>query len=65
MHMPRTTLILDERLVEQARKATGIERKTDLVHAGLRALIAQGALDRLIAAGGTMPGLQRVRRRRC
>ncbi|MBV8153874.1 MAG: type II toxin-antitoxin system VapB family antitoxin [Candidatus Eremiobacteraeota bacterium] len=62
--MPRTTLILDERLVREARKATGIERKTDLVHAGLRALIAEGALDRLVAKGGSMPELQRVRRRR-
>jgi Arc/MetJ family transcription regulator len=63
MHM-RTTLILKDDLVEKARQATGIEEKTALVHAGLEALIQRAAARRLIALGGTMPGLKPVPRRR-
>jgi hypothetical protein len=63
MHM-RTTLILKEELVEKARQATGIREKTALVHAGLEALIQREAGRRLIALGGTMPGLKAVPRRR-
>ena len=63
MHM-RTTLILDENLLERAREATGIRTKTDLVHAGLEALIAKEAAKRLAALGGTMPKLRDIPRRR-
>jgi Arc/MetJ family transcription regulator len=63
MHM-RTTLNLDDALVERARKLTGIAEKTALVHAGLEALIARSAARRLAALGGTMPGLAPVPRRR-
>ena len=50
MHM-RTTLILEESLVEQAREATGIREKSALVRAGLEALIAREAARRLGALG--------------
>ena len=63
MHM-RTTLILDDALVEEAREVTGIEEKTALVHAGLKALIAREAARRLAALGGTMPKLGPAPRRR-
>ena len=63
MHM-RTTLILDDRLVEQARRLTGIAEKTALVHAGLQALIAREAARRLAALAGTMPDLEAAPRRR-
>ena len=36
MHM-RTTLILDDELLEQARALSGLQEKTAIVHAGLRA----------------------------
>ena len=36
----RTTLILDEQLLDNAREATGIKEKTALVHAGLKSLIS-------------------------
>lgn len=64
MHMRRTTLILDDALLEQARQLTGIEEKTALVRAGLEALIAREAARRLAALGGTMPHLEPVPRRR-
>lgn len=63
MHM-RTTLILDDALVERARRLSGIAEKTALVHAGLKALIAIEAARRLAALGGTMPDLTAPRRRR-
>ncbi len=42
MHM-RTTLIIDEGLLDRARQLTGIQEKTALVRAGLEALIAREA----------------------
>lgn len=64
-YMPmRTTLILDDALLERARRLTGISEKTALVHAGLEALVARQAARRLAALGGTMPELTPARRRR-
>ncbi|HEX4562107.1 MAG TPA: type II toxin-antitoxin system VapB family antitoxin [Gemmatimonadales bacterium] len=60
----RTTLILDDALLEQARELSGIQEKTALVRAGLEALIAREAARRLAALGGTMPGLTLTPRRR-
>ena len=63
MHM-RTTLILDEPLLEKARRLTGVQEKTALVHAGLRALIALESSRRLAALGGSEPRLVTAHRRR-
>jgi Arc/MetJ family transcription regulator len=63
MHM-RTTLILDDKLFDQARQLTGIQEKTSLVRAGLEALIAREAGKRLAALGGTQPKLRPIPRRR-
>lgn len=63
MHM-RTTLILDDRLVEKARALSGLQEKTALVHAGLEALIAREAARRLAVLGGTEPQLPPIPRRR-
>ena len=52
IHM-RTTLIIDEKLVERARELTGIQEKTSLVREGLTALIARESAKRLAALGGT------------
>ena len=63
MHM-RTTLIIDDELLNRAKSLTGIQEKTALVHAGLEALIAREAAKRLAALGGTQPKLADVPRRR-
>ena len=63
MHM-RTTLILDDELLERAREATGLKEKTAVVHAGLEALIEREAARRLAALGGTEPRLRPIPRRR-
>jgi Arc/MetJ family transcription regulator len=60
----RTTIIIDDSLLERARKATGILEKTSLVRAGLEALIAREAAKRLAALGGTEPKLGDIPRRR-
>lgn len=60
----RTTINLDERLVEQAQRITGTEERTALIHEGLRALIARESAKRLARLGGTDPELARPRRRR-
>ncbi len=52
MHM-RTTLNLDDGLVDKARNLSGIREKTALVRAGLEALIARESAKRLAALGGT------------
>ena len=63
MHM-RTTLIIDESLLERARALTGIAEKTALVRAGLEALIARESSKRLAVLGGTQPKLASIPRRR-
>jgi Arc/MetJ family transcription regulator len=63
MHM-RSTLNIDESLVEEARRLTGIKEKTALVKAGLEALIAREVGRRLIALGGTQPDFEAAPRRR-
>jgi Arc/MetJ family transcription regulator len=52
MHM-RTTLNIDDRLIAEAGRLTGVHEKTALVRAGLEALIARAAARRLAALGGT------------
>jgi Arc/MetJ family transcription regulator len=60
----RTTLNLDDRLVEEAQRLSGIAGKTAVIHAGLRALIARESARRLAALGGSQRALQPVHRRR-
>jgi Arc/MetJ family transcription regulator len=63
MHM-RTTMILNEALIEEARRLTGMTEKTAIVHAGLEALIARESARRLADLGGTDPSAAAGRRRR-
>jgi Arc/MetJ family transcription regulator len=60
----RTTIIIDEALLEKARRLTGVQGKTALVHAGLEALIARESARRLAALGGSEPRAKAPRRRR-
>ena len=60
----RTTLNIDEKLVQKASRLTGIKEKTSLVRAGLEALISVESAKRLAKLGGTEKGLRDVRRRR-
>jgi Arc/MetJ family transcription regulator len=49
----RTTLNLDDRLLEEAAAYAGMKGKTALLHEGLRALIQREAAARLAALGGS------------
>lgn len=60
----RANVAVDEELLEKARRITGIEDRTDLVHTGLRALIQRESARWLARLGGSEPGLQQVHRRR-
>lgn len=60
----RTTLNLDDDLLEEARKLTGLDERTALIHEGLRALIARESARRLARLGGSNPKLRSIRRRR-
>jgi len=60
----RTTLNIDDRLLDKAAKLTGIKEKTSLVRLGLEALIARESSKRLAKLGGTEKKLDRIPRRR-
>ena len=62
MHM-RTTLNVDDTLIEKAAKLTGTTEKTKLVRRGLEALIALESARRLAALGGTEKKLRPIPRR--
>jgi Arc/MetJ family transcription regulator len=63
MHM-RTTLNIDDDLLERAARLSGVDEKTSLVKLGLESLIARESARRLADLGGTEKKLKSVRRRR-
>ena len=60
----RTTLNIEDRLLDKAAKLTGIKEKTSLVRLGLEALIAKESSKRLANLGGTEKKLGLIPRRR-
>jgi Arc/MetJ family transcription regulator len=60
----RTTLNLDEQLLAEAQRISGLKGRTALIHAGLRALIERESARRLARLGGSEPALRPVARRR-
>jgi Arc/MetJ family transcription regulator len=60
----KTTLNIDDDILVQASRLTGVEEKTALVRMGLEALVARYSARRLAALGGSEPGAKRVPRRR-
>ena len=63
IHM-RTTINIDDRLLEKASKLTGIQEKTALVKRGLEALIALESSKRLAKLAGTEKSLRPIPRRK-
>ncbi|EAR20325.1 type II toxin-antitoxin system VapB family antitoxin [Nitrococcus mobilis] len=59
----RTTLNIDDQLLDEARRITGITEKATLVREGLRALIERESARRLARLGGSEPQLEPVVRR--
>ncbi len=60
----RTTLNIEDKLIDKASKLTGIKEKTSLVRLGLEALIGRESSRRLAKLGGTEKGLRAIHRRR-
>ncbi len=60
----RTTLNIDDTILENASRLTGIKEKTALVRLGLEALIARESSKRLAKLGGTEKELKTIPRRR-
>jgi Arc/MetJ family transcription regulator len=60
----RTTLNIDDEMLNKASRLTGIRAKTSLVRLGLQALIAQESSKRLSKLAGTEKRLRAVPRRR-
>lgn len=60
----RTTLDLNEDLINQARKLTNINEKTALIHEALKALIARAAQKELAEMGGSQKKMKTIPRRK-
>ena len=63
MHM-RTTLNIDDQILEKASQLTGVKEKTALVRLGLEALIALESAKRLAKLGGTEKEIGSIPRRK-
>lgn len=59
----RTTLNIDDQLLSEAQRITGMSEKASLVREGLRALIERESARRLARLGGSEPQLEPVPRR--
>lgn len=60
----KTTIYIDDSLIEKARRLSAMKEKTAIVHAGLEALVQKLAAERLIYLAGTQPHIKPVPRRR-
>ncbi len=60
----RTTINIDDKLIDKAAKLTGITEKTSLVRLGLEVLIKRESAKRLAKLGGTEKKLEKIPRRR-
>ena len=59
----RTTVNLDDELLSEAERVSGIKERATLVNEGIRALIERESARRLARLGGSQPGLQPICRR--
>ena len=60
----RTTVNLDDQLLIEAQRITGMKERTALIHEGLKALIERESARRLARLGDSEPRLLPVPRRR-
>lgn len=59
----RTTLNIDDQLLDEAQRITGMTEKAALVREGLRALIERESARRLARLGGSESQLEPIPRR--
>ena len=60
----RTTVNIDDQLLSEAQRITGLNEKAALVREGLKALIERESARRLAKSGATDPKLKPIPRRR-
>jgi Arc/MetJ family transcription regulator len=60
----RTTVNIDDELIAEAERLTGVTEKATLLREGLKALVERESARRLMMLGGSEPQLESVRRRR-
>jgi Arc/MetJ family transcription regulator len=60
----RTTVTLDDELLAEAERLTGVTERGPLLRAALIAIIERESARRLARLGGTEPGLRKIPRRR-
>lgn len=60
----RTTVVLDDDLLEEAAEYSGITERSALIRAGLKALIVRHAAERLARLAGSQPDAAAPPRRR-
>ena len=60
----RTTVTIDDKLLQDAQRLTGITEKAELLRAGLKALIERESARRLARLGGSDPNATLPPRRR-
>ena len=60
----RTTITIDDELLDRAQELTGIKERSVLIREALKSIIAREAGRRLARMGGTMPDLVAPPRRR-
>ncbi len=60
----RTTLNIDDTLLAEAQRLSGMTEKTAIVREGLRALIQRESARRLARLAGSEPELRQIPRRK-
>ena len=60
----RTTLAMDDDLLDRAQSLTGLKERSAIVHEALKALIERESARRLARLGGSEPDLEAIPRRR-
>ena len=63
VHM-RTTINIDDELIEEAQRLTGITEKTQMIREALTCIIQRESARRLALLKGTEPDLTEIPRRR-
>ena len=60
----RTTVTIDDELLEEAQRLTGIKERSVLIRMGLESLVQRECSRRLARMGGSQPDLKDIPRRR-
>lgn len=60
----RTTVVIDDALIDEAQRLTGTTERSALLREALRALIQRESASRLARLGGSEPTARAVPRRR-